>query len=148
MRVSIYIQGKTKNPARLEKAQARWSIVCALNNGTIERRDGAVLLNNATTKRAVLMAFLTALQKFNKAAVIKIYISDDFVRAVLINGWLSRWKSNDWHKIRQNGEVRHLDLWQQIALQLNKHAVSFARGEELNDKTLKEMEWRLNNVGC
>lgn len=146
MKVDIYIQGKTKNPAKLEKAQARWSIVCALNNGTVERRDGAVLLNNATTKRAVLMAFLVALQKFNKPAVIKIYVSDDFVRAVLINGWLSRWRSNDWHKIRLNGEVRHLDLWQQISKQLNKHGVSFARGEELNNKILKEMEWRLNNA--
>lgn len=148
MKVDIYIQGKTKNPARLERAQARWLIVCALNNGTQEKRDGVVQLSNATTKRAVLTAFLTALQKFNKAAVLKIYISDDFVRSVLINGWLSRWKSNDWRRIRQNEEVKHLDLWQQIALQLNKHAVSFANGEELNNRTLKEMEWRLNNVGC
>ena len=118
MKVDIYIQGKTKNPARLERAQARWLIVCALNNGTQEKRDGVVQLSNATTKRSVL-----------------------------INGWLSRWKSNDWKRIRQNEEVKHLDLWQQIALQLNKHAVSFANGEELNNRTLKEMEWRLNNVG-
>ena len=148
MKVDIYIQGKTKNPARLERVQARWLIVCALSNGTQEKRDGVVQLSNATTKRAVLTAFLTALQKFNKASVLKIYISDDFVRSVLINGWLSRWKSNDWRRIRQNEEVKHLDLWQQIALQLNKHAVSFANGEELNNRTLKEMEWRLNNVGC
>jgi len=147
MKVEIYVQGKTKNPARQQKAQARWCILCALNNGTVERRDGSVLLNNATTKRAVLTAFLVALEKFNKAAVIKIYISDDFVRASLINNWPKRWKDNNWHKIRLNGEVMHLDLWQQISQQMTKHAVSFARGEELDNKILKEMEWRLNNVG-
>ena len=147
MKVEIYVQGKTKNPARQQKAQARWCILCVLNNGTVERRDGSVLLNNATTKRAVLTAFLVALEKFNKAAVIKIYISDDFVRAALINNWPKRWKDNNWHKIRLNGEVMHLDLWQQISQQMTKHAVSFARGEELDNKILKEMEWRLNNVG-
>jgi len=147
MRVEVYVQGKTKNPARQQKAQARWCILCVLNNGTVERRDGNVLLNNATTKRAVLTALLVALEKFTKAAVIKLYISDDFVRAVCINDWLLRWKNNDWRKIRLNGEVMHLDLWQQISKQLNRHAVSFARGAELDNKILKELEWRLNDVG-
>lgn len=146
MRTEIYIQGKTKNPAKQQKAQARWCIRCVLNNGMVETRDGTVMLNNATTKRAVLTALLVALGKFNKAAVIKIFISDDFVRACLINGWLSRWRGNNWHKIRLNGEVMHLDLWQQISQQLSKHAVTFAKGEELENKVLEEMEWRMNNV--
>lgn len=145
MKVDIYIQGKTKNPAIQKTAQAKWCICCALSNGTIEKRDGNVLLNNATTKRAVLVALLTALQKFNKAAVLRIYISDDFVRAVLINGWTNRWQKNQWHKIRLNGEIKHLDLWQQISEQLKNHAVSFANGAELDNKTLKEMEWRMND---
>ena len=86
MKIELYVQGKTKNPARQKKAQASWLISCALSNGTIEHRDGLVTLNHATTKRAVLCALIEALKIFNKAAVIKIYISDDFVRAVLING--------------------------------------------------------------
>ena len=146
MKTEIFVQGKTKNPARMEKAQARWCIRCVLSNGAVETRDGTVLLNNATTKRAVLTALLVALEKFNKAAVIKIYISDDFVRSCLVNGWVGWWKSNNWHKIRLNGDVMHLDLWQQISAQLAKHAVTFAKGEELENKTLKEMEWRMNNV--
>lgn len=144
MKVDLYIQGKTKNPARQKKAQAIWLISCALKDGTVEKRDGAVILNDATTKRAVLYALSQALQKFNKAAVIKIYISDDFVRAVLINGWLTRWKNNGWHKIRLNGEIRHLDLWQQIADKLSNHAVSYAKDEDLKNEILKDMERRLN----
>ena len=81
---------------------------------------------------------------FNKAAVIKIYISDDFVRAVLINGWLGRWKANGWHKIRLNGQIRYVDLWLQVSERLANHGVTFARGEELNNETLIEMERRLN----
>ena len=144
MKVDLYIQGKTKNPARQKKAQAIWLISCVLKDGTVEKRDGAVILNDATTKRAVLYALSQALQKFNKAAVIKIYISDDFVRAVLINGWLGRWKANGWHKIRLNGQIRYVDLWLQVSERLANHGVTFARGEELNNETLIEMERRLN----
>lgn len=144
MKVELYIQGKTKNPAKQKKAQARWLISCALSNGTVESRDGIVILNNATTKRAVLYAMNQALQKFNKAAVIKIFISDDYVRAVFLNKWIGRWKDNDWHKIRLNGDIKHLDLWQQIAVQLSNHAVSFAKGKELENEILKEMNRRLN----
>lgn len=146
MKVDIFIQGKTKNPAVLREARAKWCISCVLNNGEVQTKDGNVLLNNATTKRAVLMALLCALERFNKAAVLRIYISDDYVRNALINGWPGRWKENDWHKIRMNGDIKHLDLWQQVSKQLTNHAVTYARGEELDNKTLKEMEWRINNV--
>lgn len=142
MKVELFIQGGTKNPAKQKKAQARWLISCALNNGTVEKRDGIVILNDATTKRAVLYALDQALKKFNKAAAIKIYISDDYVRAVFLNGWLSRWKGNSWHKIRLNGDIKHLDLWQQIAEELSNHAVIFARGQDLNNENLLEMERR------
>ena len=120
------------------------NILCLKKMGQSRKRDGAVILNDATTKRAVLYALSQALQKFNKAAVIKIYISDDYVRAVFLNSWISRWKINSWHKIRLNGEIKHLDLWKQIAEQLSNHAVTFAKGEELKNKTLEEMERRLN----
>lgn len=146
MRIEVYVLGKTKNPAVLKRAWARWMIYCVQNNGTVEKKDGAVVINNATTKRAILTALRDALGRFNRAAVIRIYISDDYVRNALINGWPRMWKANEWHKIRLNGEIRHLDLWQQISEQMSKHAVSFARAEELeNNQNIKELEWR-NNV--
>lgn len=146
MTTEIYILGKTKNPAIQKTAWARWMIVCVLNNGKVEKRNGVVCINNATTKRAVLTALTQALERFNKAAVLKIYISDDFVRASLINGWMGRWKDNNWHKIRLNGDLAHDDLWKKIQSQLSNHAVTFARAEELENKYIKELEWRTNNV--
>ena len=146
MIIEIYVQGKTKNPAVMKKAHARWCIRCVTNNGKVERRDGEVVINNATTKRAVLKALLTALERFDRPAVIKIYISDDFVRAALTNNWLTWWKENNWHKIRLNGEIRHLDLWQALSKRLSNHAVTFAQAAELDNKILKEMEWRMNHV--
>lgn len=138
MLTEIYIKGQTKNPARLKTAQAKWSIVCVQNNGTIQRRDGTVCINNSTTKRAVLTALSQALGRFNRPAVIKIYISDDFVRNSLVNGWTQRWKNNNWHKIRLNGELIHEDLWRQIQGQLSGHAVTFAGQIELENKLKQE----------
>ena len=143
MTTEIIIKGATKNPAVQKQAIARWSIVCVLNNGTVEQRDGAVCINNATIKRAVLTALRDALMRFSKAAVIRIYVSDDYVRNALIQGWPQRWKNNNWHKIRLNGDIRHLDLWRQISEQMSKHAVSFAQGEELDNKNFKELEEKL-----
>lgn len=145
MTTEIFIRGATKNPAVQKQAHAKWSIVCVLNNGAVEKRDGAVCLNNATTKRAVLTALRDALMRFSKAAVIRIYVSDDYVRNALIQGWPKRWKANNWHRIRLNGEIKHIDLWQQISEQLSKHAVSIAGAEELENKNLKYMDWRMKN---
>lgn len=143
MTTEIFVLGKTKNPAIQKTAWARYMIVCVRNNGTVEKRDGVVCINNATTKRAVLTALSNALERFNKAAVLKIYISDDFVRASLVNGWTNRWKANNWHKIRLNGQLIHEDLWRQVVSQLSNHAVSFARAEELDNKYIKELEEKL-----
>lgn len=143
MTTEIFVLGKTKNPAIQRRAWARYMIVCVRNNGTVEKRDGVVCINNATTKRAVLTALSNALERFNKAAVLKIYISDDFVRASLVNGWTNRWKANNWHKIRLNGQLIHEDLWRQVVSQLSNHAVSFARAEELDNKYIKELEEKL-----
>ena len=146
MTTEIYVLGKTKNPAVQRTAWARWMIVCVLNNGKVEKRDGVVCMNNATTKRTVLIALSQALQRFNKAAVLKIYISDDFVRNSLVNGWTMRWKNNNWHKIRLNGQLIHEDMWRLIQSQLSNHAVTFAKAEELDNKYIKELEWRMNDV--
>ena len=147
MTTEIYILGKTKNPARQKQAWARYCIVGVRNNGQVEKKDGVVCLGNATTKKVVLTALSQALQRFNRPAVLKIYISDDFVRASLANGWANRWKANNWHKIRYNGQLAHEELWRNVVTQLSNHAVSFAKAEELDNKYIKELEWRMNDAG-
>lgn len=118
-----------------------------MDKGRIEKRNGLVCLENATPKKAALTALSQALQRFNRPAMLKIYISDDFVRASLVNGWTGRWKTNNWHKIRYNGQLAHKELWKDVVTRLSNHAVSYARLSEFeNNKYINEMEWRLKNV--
>lgn len=147
MKCEIYIQTSTRNPAVQRTVKARWLISSVLGNGQKQTRDGIVCMNNATAKQAALTALADALARFTKAAVIKIYISDDFVRNMLVANMPQRWEQNDWHKIRLNQELKHENLWKYIKMFLAGHAVSYARAEEIRDnQTLKEMEWRMNNV--
>lgn len=147
MKCEIFIQTSTRNPAVQKTVRARWLISSVLGNGQQMTRDGIVCVNNATAKKAALIALADALSRFTKAAVIKIYISDDFVRNMLIANMPQRWEQNNWHKIRLNQELQHENSWKYVRSFLANHAVSYARAEEVSEnKTLKEMEWRLNNV--
>ena len=147
MTIEIFIQTKSKNPAVQKVAQARWLIQSVSNNGQVNSKDGAVSINNATYKRAALQSLVDSLSRFNKAAVIKIYISDDYVRNICISKMQNRWRENDWHKIRLNGELKHCDLWQQVFSLMSNHAVVFASSDEcLGSYKLKELEDRLNGI--
>lgn len=147
MKIDIYIQTRTKNPAVQKTAQARWLIHSVSENGQVSERDGIICISNATSKRAALSALEAALSRFNKAAVINIYISDDYVRNMCIMNMPKRWKANDWHKIRLNGELKHQDLWQKVTQLLSNHAVVYASGDECSRSyKLKELEDRLNGI--
>lgn len=147
MKCEIYIQTNTRNPAVRKIVRARWLIRYVSENGQETTRDGSVSISNATTKQAALIALSDALHRFTKPAVIRMYISDPFVRNMLITNMPKRWAGNNWKKIRLNGELHHEAMWQKIHNDLKIHAVSYAREPELDqNKILKEMEWRMNNV--
>lgn len=147
MTCEIYIQTSTQNPATQKTVRARWLIRSVSENGQETTRDGSVSLSNATTKQAALIALADALGRFTKPAVIRLYISDPFVRNMLITNMPTRWAANNWRKIRLNGQLHHEALWNKIHNDLKIHAVSYAREPDLiNNKILNEMDWRMNNV--
>lgn len=142
----IYIQTSTKDirPQKIVKAKY---LLCASAGGTQQTRDGIVYMNNATSKAAALAALVQALERFQKPAVIKIYISDDYVRNMLTMQMPARWEQNGWRKIRYNRMLKYAPYWKKIKELLSAHAVRYAGADEIkNNKTLKEMEWRMTHV--
>lgn len=147
MTCEIYIQTNTRNPGIQKTVRARWLIRSVSENGQETTRDGSVSLNNATIKQAALIALAEALQRFTKPAVIRLFISDPFVRNMLITNMPKRWAANQWRKIRLNGQLQYEGLWNKIHDHIKIHAVSYAREPDLiNNKILNEMDWRMNNV--
>lgn len=142
----IYIQTSTKD-IRVQKMVKAKYLLCASANGQQQTRDGTVCLSNATAKAAALAALVQALERFQKAAVIKIYISDDYVRNMLILNMPHRWEQNGWHKIRYNQDLKYEPYWKRIRQIMSAHAIRYASADEIREnKTLKEMEWRMNHV--
>lgn len=141
MRLAIFVNSKS-NPAVMRTAKARWAVCAFEEDGTlISKKDGVVILPKATCKRASLCALRDALKRFNKAAVIKIYVSDPFVRNMLQSNMPYRWCQHDWRLFRYGRDIRYCELWQEINTLLKSHAVSYAGPSELAENTIiKQME--------
>lgn len=142
----IYIQTSTKDIKVQKMVKAKY-LLCASAGGQQQTRDGTVCMTNATAKAAALAALVQALERFQKPAVIKIYISDDYVRNMLTMNMPHRWEQNGWHKIRYNADLKYQPYWKRIREIMSAHAVKYAGADEIKDnQTLKEMEWRMNHV--
>lgn len=133
MRTEIHIKPVSKRPQTIREARCNYEIICVFDDGRQEARGGAVCIKDASEKRAALIALRDALQRFTKPSMIKIYIGEDFVRNMLRQQMPKRWKENSWRKIRQNGELKHQDLWQEITELMKQHAVVIANKEEIKD---------------
>ena len=142
MKIDIFVQTDTNRIGYQKSINAMYLISCALKNGTVEERHGIVSLTDATSSQAALKTLINALEHFHKAAALKLYISDNFVRNTMINGNLSRWRDNGWQK--KTGEIKNLELWKEIAELTKEHTIEYAYGSELENITLRKMEEKLN----
>lgn len=141
MKCDIYIK-TNGNPAVQKNAKAKW-LICAYDpRGQImSSRDGVVVAPRSTVKRAALVALRDALKRFGKAAVIRIYITDPFVRNMLTTNMPYRWSRHDWRLFRYDRDIRYVELWQEISELLKNHAVNYAGPEELAaNNILSKME--------
>ncbi len=131
MKTEIHIKPTSRRPQTIREARCDYELVCVYADGRQDAKGGSVCIQDASEKRAALIALRDALKRFNRPSVIKIYIHEDFVRNMLQQQMPRRWKANNWRKIRQNGELKHKDLWQEITELTSQHAVSIAKKEEL-----------------
>lgn len=131
MKTEIHIKPVSRRPQNIKEAKCNYEIICVFDDGRQEARGGSVCIKDASEKRAALTALRDALKRFTKPSLIKIYMGEDFVRNMLQQQMPKRWKDNGWRKIRQNAELKHSDLWQEITELTKQHAVVIAKKEEI-----------------
>lgn len=131
MKTEIHIKPTSRRPQNIREAKCNYEIICVFDDGRQEARGGSVCIKDASEKRAALTALRDALKRFTKPSLIKIYMGEDFVRNMLQQQMPKRWKNNGWRKIRQNDELKHSDLWQEITELTKQHAVVIAKKEEI-----------------
>lgn len=134
MKTEIHIKPASRRPQKIQEAKCNYEIICVFEDGRQEARGGSVCIKDASEKEAALMALRDALQRFTRPSLIKIYMDEDFVRNMLAQHMPKRWQDNGWRKIRQNAELNHKELWQEITELTKQHAVVIAKKEEIKRK--------------
>lgn len=141
MRIELYVLC-SKSPGILKNAKAKWAVCAFDDKGQLkDKRDGVVVSPKSTNKKASLLALRDALKKFNKPAVINLYIQDPFVKNMMQTNMPHRWSTHDWRLFRYNREIKYCSLWQEIHGLIKNHAVKYASSEEMSgNQIIKDME--------
>ena len=76
--------------------------------------------------------------------MIDAYTGSSQIRSTIANGWLEEWQARDW-KTAKGQEIRHKQLWQEIAPKMEPHLVFMRAGGHpyrlwMQDKLQKMVE--------
>ena len=76
-----------------------------------------------TNNRMELLGAISALSALNEPCEIDLYTDSQYIANAINKGWLKGWKAKNWK--RKDGELKNIDLWQELDKLLNIHNVEF-----------------------
>lgn len=76
-----------------------------------------------TNNRMELLGAISALSALNEPCEIDLYTDSQYIANAINKGWLKGWKAKNWK--RKDGELKNIDLWQELDKLLNVHKVEF-----------------------
>ena len=76
-----------------------------------------------TNNRMELLGAINALSALKEPCEISLYTDSQYVAKAINEGWLKGWKAKNWK--RKDGELKNVDLWQQLDRLLSIHSVKF-----------------------
>jgi ribonuclease HI len=93
----------------------------------MERAGGEALTTN---NRMELLAVIEGLQALKRRSHVELFTDSEYVRQGLMQ-WMPKWKANGWRRKTgpngKTGEVKNLELWQQLDELIAKHELKFHR---------------------
>lgn len=96
-----------------------WAALLIYNNNkkTISGKE-----KETTNNRMELKAVIEAFKALKSSCEITLYTDSKYVQQG-VNSWMPIWKKNNWRKSK--GELKNLDLWQELDVELAKHKATF-----------------------
>jgi ribonuclease HI len=76
-----------------------------------------------TNNRMELYAAIMALEALNRPCPVRLYTDSRYLRDAVARGWLAGWRKNGWKRADKKA-VLNQDLWERLAGQLCRHAVT------------------------
>ena len=71
-----------------------------------------------------IFAVIEALKILNQPCNIDLYSDSKYVISAINEGWLNKWKKNNWRR-NKNDLVLNVDLWQELLSLLEMHNINF-----------------------
>ncbi len=75
-----------------------------------------------TNNRMELMGVIEGLRALKEKCAVELFSDSQYIVNALNNGWLRDWKRRGWK--RRDGELKNVELWQELDGLLAKHAVT------------------------
>lgn len=97
-----------------------WGAILQYKDTERELSGGEKLTTN---NRMELLGAISALSALKEPCEIDLYTDSQYIANAINKGWLQGWKAKNWK--RKDGELKNIDLWQELDKLLNTHAVSF-----------------------
>ncbi|MEG1243177.1 MAG: ribonuclease HI [Oscillospiraceae bacterium] len=114
--ITIYTDGACSgNPG-----PGGWGAVLQYKETTRELSGGET---QTTNNRMELMGAISALNALNEPCAVDLFTDSQYIANAINKGWLKGWKAKNWK--RKDGELKNVDLWQELDRLLSTHEVSF-----------------------
>ena len=76
-----------------------------------------------TNNRMELLGVITALKALKEPCQVQLYSDSQYIVKAINGKWLESWQKRGWK--RKGGEVKNVDLWQELTELLHIHDVTF-----------------------
>ncbi|MEG1404374.1 MAG: ribonuclease HI [Oscillospiraceae bacterium] len=114
--ITIYTDGACSgNPG-----PGGWGAVLQYKDTKREMSGGET---QTTNNRMELMGAISALNALNEPCTVDLFTDSQYIANAINKGWLKGWKSKNWK--RKDGELKNVDLWQELDRLLAEHTVTF-----------------------
>ncbi|MBS7403636.1 MAG: ribonuclease HI [Oscillospiraceae bacterium] len=114
--VSIYTDGACSgNPG-----PGGWGAILIYKENRRELSGGEA---ETTNNRMELTGVITALQTLKEPCEVTLYTDSQYIVNAINKKWLAGWKAKNWK--RKDGELKNIDLWQELDRLLSVHSVTF-----------------------
>lgn len=112
--VTIYTDGACSgNPG-----PGGWGAILEYNGHRREMSGGE---KETTNNRMELLGAISALSALKEPCAVELYTDSQYIEKAINDGWLAGWKKKNWK--RKGGELKNIDLWQQLDALLQTHTV-------------------------
>ena len=114
--ITIYTDGACSgNPG-----PGGWGAILQYKDTERELSGGEKLTTN---NRMELLGAISALSALKEPCEIDLYTDSQYIANAINKGWLQGWKAKNWK--RKDGELKNIDLWQELDKLLSTHTVTF-----------------------